>query len=233
MEMMQTMSASRSFTRPAKRKISLPGSRGRVWRWSFGYSKSDILEPGDPGYDEAAYFSRPTPTGLTEQEMLSTVNYLDEEALQKFPGVGPTIAQNILNWRTKNHYFSSTDELIQVSGVGPSKFKELTGRENLLRDFPLHDLFRMNRRVPISISDLQPLRRPAPGIEDLYLVSPKLTARHKKMAKQKGFQFVTRKVLDWQLCCYVKQSDLSARARYLFDKLPHLLRRRLKTKTEN
>lgn len=228
--MLDAYTVSRSLARPARRQVSLPVPRDRVWRWSYGYSKGDILEPGDPGYDEAAYFTRITPTGLTEQEMLSTLNYLDEEALRKFPGVGPSTAQNIINWRIKNHYLSSIDELIQVPGIGPAKFQEMAGRENLLEDFPLHDLFRISRRLPISISDLQPLRRPAPGVEALYLVSPELTAKHKKTARQNGFQFVTRKILNWQLCCYVNQADLSSRARYLFDKLPHLLRRRLKAK---
>ena len=226
--MIQAMTASRSFTRPSRRPISVPGPRGRVWRWSFGYSKSDILESGDPGYDEAAYFSRPTPAGLTEQEMLSTVNYLDEEALQQFPGIGPTTALNIINWRSKNHYLGSVDELIEVPGIGPKKFLEMTGRNNLLQVFPLHDIFRISRKEAISLNHLQPVHRPAPGIERLYLDSPKSTRKHKQRAKQSGFQFVTLKVLNWQLCCYVKPDEISARARYLLDKLPHLLRRLIK-----
>lgn len=218
------------MVRPARRKISTPVPRGRVWHWAFRYPLRNVVEAGDPGYDEAAYFHRPTPTGLTEQEMLSTVNYLDEEALQQFRGVGPSIALNIVNWRRKHHYLSSVDELIEVPGIGPKKFRELTGRENLSQEFPLHDVFRISRKEAISFNDLQPFRRPAPGIESLYLDSLESTRKHKQEARKSGFQFVTRKVLDWQLCCYTKPNEVSARARYLLDKLPHLLRRLIREK---
>ena len=226
--MMRPPTAARTTVRPTRRKISTPVPRGRVWHWAFRYPLHNVLEAGDPGYDEAAYFNRPTPTGLTEQEMLSTVNYLDEEALQQFRGVGPTIALNIVNWRRKHHYLSSLDELIEVPGIGPKKFQELTGRENLSQEFPLHDIFRISRKAAIAFDDLQPVRRPAPGIESLYLDSPDSTRKHKLNARQGGFQFVTRKVLDRQLCFYVAPTEVSARARYLLDKLPHLLRRLIK-----
>ncbi|MEO7132511.1 MAG: ComEA family DNA-binding protein, partial [Dermatophilaceae bacterium] len=34
------------------------------------------------------------------------------------PGVGPVLAQRILDWRTEHGRFSSVDELREVSGIG-------------------------------------------------------------------------------------------------------------------
>lgn len=45
--------------------------------------------------------------------------------LEALPGVGPVLAQRILDWRTEHGRFSSVDELQEVSGVGPKKFESL------------------------------------------------------------------------------------------------------------
>lgn len=45
--------------------------------------------------------------------------------LDGLPGVGPVLAQRILDWRNEHGRFTSTDELQQVPGVGPKKFESL------------------------------------------------------------------------------------------------------------
>lgn len=45
--------------------------------------------------------------------------------LEELPGVGPVLAQRILDWRTERGRFSSVDELQEVSGVGEKKFASL------------------------------------------------------------------------------------------------------------
>lgn len=47
------------------------------------------------------------------------------EQLQELPGVGPVLAQRILDYRTKQGRFSSVDELREVSGIGDQRFAEL------------------------------------------------------------------------------------------------------------
>jgi len=46
------------------------------------------------------------------------LNTADATALDSLPGVGPVIAQRILDWRTQHGRFSSVDELGEVSGIG-------------------------------------------------------------------------------------------------------------------
>ncbi|WBQ03187.1 helix-hairpin-helix domain-containing protein [Kribbella sp. CA-293567] len=45
--------------------------------------------------------------------------------LDGLPGVGPVLAQRILDWRNEHGRFTSTDELQEVPGVGPKKFESL------------------------------------------------------------------------------------------------------------
>jgi competence protein ComEA len=41
------------------------------------------------------------------------------------PGVGPVLAQHIIDWRTQHGRFTSVDQLREVSGIGEAKFADL------------------------------------------------------------------------------------------------------------
>lgn len=48
--------------------------------------------------------------------------------LEALPGVGPAIAQRIVEHREKNGPFASVDALLEVSGIGPATLEEIRGR---------------------------------------------------------------------------------------------------------
>ena len=50
------------------------------------------------------------------------------EQLDALPGVGPTTAQAILDYRRTNGRFRSVDELLEVRGIGPSRLQALRKR---------------------------------------------------------------------------------------------------------
>lgn len=55
------------------------------------------------------------------------INTATLEQLDTLPGVGPVLAQNILDWRAAHGQFTAVDQLQDVSGIGPAKFAELKG----------------------------------------------------------------------------------------------------------
>lgn len=53
------------------------------------------------------------------------INTADATALEALPGIGPSIAQAIVEWRAANGQFASVDELEDVPGIGPATLAEI------------------------------------------------------------------------------------------------------------
>ena len=62
---------------------------------------------------------------VTGSSGLIDLNTATAEQLDALPGVGPVLAQHILDWRSAHGRFDSADQLREVSGIGPSKFADL------------------------------------------------------------------------------------------------------------
>jgi competence protein ComEA len=56
---------------------------------------------------------------------LVDLNNATETQFDALPGVGPVLAQRIVDWRTAHGGFSSVDQLNSVSGIGDAKFADL------------------------------------------------------------------------------------------------------------
>jgi competence protein ComEA len=56
---------------------------------------------------------------------LVDLNSATAAQLDGLPGVGPVLAQHILDWRNQHGRFDSVDQLRSVSGIGDSKFADL------------------------------------------------------------------------------------------------------------
>lgn len=48
--------------------------------------------------------------------------------LDALPGIGPVLAQRIVDWRTENDRFDSVEQLREVTGIGEAKFADLRSK---------------------------------------------------------------------------------------------------------
>lgn len=77
--------------------------------------------PGAVGSGGAAAGAAAAPVGLNTATL---------EQLDTLPGVGPVLAQHIIDYRTQHGGFRSVDELREVNGIGDRRFADL---QNLVR----------------------------------------------------------------------------------------------------
>lgn len=63
------------------------------------------------------------PSPLAENSI--NINTADKETLKQLPGIGEKTAQNIIDLRNKRGKFKSLDELMDVKGIGISKFNKI------------------------------------------------------------------------------------------------------------
>jgi competence protein ComEA len=62
----------------------------------------------------------------TEGDQRVNINTASVAELDTLPGIGPALAQRIVDYRTTNGPFASIDDLSNVKGIGPTLLKELT-----------------------------------------------------------------------------------------------------------
>lgn len=53
------------------------------------------------------------------------LNQATLEELVEIPGIGPTMAQRILDWRDEHGPFERVDDLLKVKGIGEKSFEKL------------------------------------------------------------------------------------------------------------
>lgn len=80
--------------------------------------------PAPPGQAVAAPGTGPVgPEGAPVSLSTATVDQLDT-----LPGVGPVLAQHIVDYRTQHGGFSSVDQLREVNGIGERRFADIEPR---------------------------------------------------------------------------------------------------------
>ena len=53
------------------------------------------------------------------------INTADAETLQTLEGIGPVLAQRIVDWRAQGGVFETTEDLLKINGIGEKTLEQL------------------------------------------------------------------------------------------------------------
>ena len=85
---------------------------------TVGEQQASISEAGVDGGASAS-------SGVSGATGLVNINTASAAELQTLSGIGPSMAQSIIDERTKNGAFASVDDLMRVSGIGEKKLAKI------------------------------------------------------------------------------------------------------------
>ena len=80
---------------------------------------------GNLGGTQPPVTAAPTPASAATPSELVNINTATLEELDKLPGIGPTTAQNIVDYRTEHGPFQRIEDLMNVPNIGPATFDRL------------------------------------------------------------------------------------------------------------
>lgn len=85
-------------------------------------TESTESEPPDLSSEPAASV---TETEMEDAQGLLNLNTATLEQLDELPGIGPVLAQRILDYRQEIGTFTSKEQLMNVSGIGEKKYADI------------------------------------------------------------------------------------------------------------
>ena len=96
-------------------------NRAPVRIWQPAVQDEDLTnEPDDQ--DE---FPVIAPSSVDTEPQVVNINTATVQDFESLPGIGPVMAQRIVDYRNEHGPFKSVEELTKVKGIGESKLEEL------------------------------------------------------------------------------------------------------------
>lgn len=117
------------MTAAENRYTGLSGSTG-LDSLRASETDSNYLIQGGSGSDTATVASV-APETLTGSTLKVNLNTASQSDLQQLPGIGPAIANRIVEYRARYGSFQRTSDLMNVKGIGPRTYEKLRSRITL------------------------------------------------------------------------------------------------------
>lgn len=73
----------------------------------------------------------PAPSEKEAKTVQVSINKADSAELETVKGIGPMLAQRIIDYRQANGRFENLEDLVNVPGIGPSKFEKIRSQITL------------------------------------------------------------------------------------------------------
>jgi competence protein ComEA len=64
-------------------------------------------------------------SSISSSSLKMNINTVDAPDLEDLPGIGPSLAQKIIDYRQEHGPYTSIEDLLNVSGIGPAKLDEI------------------------------------------------------------------------------------------------------------
>lgn len=96
-------------------KIYVPNKNEKISQYITGNSGNNDTEENNT-------------SNLSKKDSKVNINTANQSELDSLPGIGPSIAQKIIDYREENGNFKTIEELQNVKGIGDSKYEEIKDR---------------------------------------------------------------------------------------------------------
>lgn len=116
-------------------KVNIPNNNDLKNNSDFEYITMNSGDGGNDDYPVGSSFSGVSTSagtgtgseasGSSKKYEIVNINTATQTELETLPGIGPSLALKIINYRKENGKFSSIEQIKEVSGIGESKFENL------------------------------------------------------------------------------------------------------------